>query len=186
MNTENQEVPTHTHGFEALNGSTDGLEGGDVNTDGLDDVDENTEVEDSNDLNGEVYSNALEGEEEYNDLLEGDDEYPDDDVAEYTNTLDDLSGMLDGNGNSPVDHNMSDVEEGPRKRLTMILQKCNLLLIINFRPRGYNSSNSIFYESVLNIIKYFSITILFFIVTTVLMMMKSSGLLSKLLKNTIF
>ena len=110
VNTENQEVPTHTHDFEALNGSSDGLDGGDVNTDGLDDVDEDTEVGYSNDLDGEeVYGNALEGEEEYNDLLKGDDEDYDD-MAEYTNTLDDLSGMLDGNGNSPADHNMSDVE----------------------------------------------------------------------------
>ena len=75
------------------------------------DVDEDTEVGYSNDLNGEeVYGNALEGEEEYNDLLKGDDENYDD-MAEYTNTLDDLSGMLDGNGKSPADHNMSDVEE---------------------------------------------------------------------------
>ena len=90
-----------------LREGTDGLEGGDVNTDALEGGNQNTD-----DLDDEVENNnALGGEEEYSGLLDGDDEYHDGLVEEYTNSLNDLSGMLDGHGDSTVDHNISDVEE---------------------------------------------------------------------------
>ena len=107
-NTGYQEVPTHALDVEGLREGTDGFEGGDVDTDALEDGDENPdELDDVVEVN-----NAMEGEEEeYSALLDGDDEYHDGLVEEYTNSLDDLSGMLDGHGDSTVDHNISDVEE---------------------------------------------------------------------------